>query len=134
MARGICKDDYLADDLVSEMYLKLSTVNKEVNEAYVYYTIKSLYVVYLKDEKRYCDIGHAGTSVDQEPETPSQSIELPDTLTWVEKQILLLRTERSGRDIEKQYHINFQKVHRIEKRAKQKLEQWAKTYVEPVTL
>lgn len=136
MAREICGDNYLADDLVSEMYLKLAELgNKEFNNHYVYLTIKHRYMDHLKEERHYAGLEHASNACAQENEpTQYENIALPDTLTWVEKQILLLRTEKSGRDIEEQYHINYQKVHRIEKRAKQKLEEWAKQYAVPATL
>lgn len=132
MARTICKDNYLADDLVSEMYIRLSNHDKEVNDFYVYLTIKHRYMDHMKEEKQYASIESA-TDISAEEEEILLSIELPDCITWVEKQILLLRQEKSGREIEKQYHINFQKVHRIEKKAKEKLEVWARTLQEPVT-
>lgn len=128
MARGICKDAYLADDLVSDMYIKLSAYDKEVNDYYVFYTIKHLYINWLRQENKFTGIENAAfITVDDEVKKYIPDY-IPDCLTWVEKQILLLRQDKSGRDIEKQYHINFQKIHRIEKKAKEKLTEWAKSY------
>lgn len=127
MAKGICKDAYLADDLVSEMYLKFSEYDKdkEVNEFYVYYAIKHLYINHLRDEKKLnqTELSNCLVSVEEQNHI---DIELPDSVTWVEKQILLLRQEYSCREIAKQYHIQYKKVNRIELKAKEKLKEWAK--------
>lgn len=134
MARGICKDDYLADDLVSDMYLKLAAYNKDVNDYYVYYTIKHLFINHLREEKRFANIEAIENLPHDEAEMINPNRELPECLTWVEKQILLLRTEKSGRDIEKQYHINYQKVHRIENKAKAKVKAWVKSQEQAMLL
>lgn len=125
MATGICKDPYLADDLVSEMYLKLMDYNKEVNDYYVYFTIKHIFINWIRQENRFTDLDCVSTHVTDDDYKSHENAKLPDCLTWVEKQILILRQEQSSRDIEKQYRINYVKVHRIETKAKQKLTQWA---------
>ncbi len=122
-ARQICKDSYLSDDLVSEMYLKLSDCKKDINDWYVYFTIKHLYLDWIKKEKIFTDLTDNFVTLD---ETNRITIELPNTISWVEKQILILRQSMSCREIEKQYHINFLVVHRLEKKAKSKLTEWAK--------
>lgn len=124
MARGICKDSYLADDLVSEMYLKLNDYNKDVNEYYVYFTIKHLFINWLREEGKYKAIDLAHDLQEEEKEIV-YNVKIPDCITWVEKQVLLLRQNQSHRDIERQYHINKDKVKRIEQKAKQKLTVWA---------
>ncbi len=123
MAKGICKDAYLADDLVSEMYLKFSDYDKEVNDYYVYFAIKHLYISYLRAEKKYTSIDYDYIETESKQQ---KELNLPDCITWVEKQILLLRQNASGREIGKKYHIHYTKVHRIEKEAKVKLTEWAK--------
>ena len=141
MARGLCKDNYLADDLVSEMYLKLSEyTDKDLNDYYVYYAIKHIYINQLRDNKKRStfemSLSHLQENdcIDIEAVELYKQIDFPDCLTWVEKQILLLRQNHSGRDIQKQYHINYVRVHRIEKQAKQKLSEWAKQLEGPATL
>lgn len=133
MANGICKDPVLAEDLVGDMYVKLSEYDKEVNDPYVYYAIKHLFIDHVRAAKKtaelHAHLQYEGMMYSTEPETQPElhnEIIFPDCLTWVEKQILLLRQTKSGRDIEKQYHINYQKVHRIENRAKEKLTAWVK--------
>lgn len=122
MAKGICKDAYLADDLVSEMYLKFKDYKKEINEYYIYFAIKHIYYNYLKYEKRYVSLSD---NFDLQIEVEIKNdLEIPDCITWVEKQILLLRQNNSGRDIGNQYHIHWRKVHRIEEKAKEKINLW----------
>lgn len=125
MARGICKDAYLADDLVSEMYLKLSEYDKELNDFYVYFAIKHIFIDWLRSEKKLNQTDlQDNLIIFEELENERINIDIPNCVTWVEKQILLLRQEYSCREIAEQYHIHFLKVHRIEKEAKQKLKQW----------
>lgn len=125
MAKGICKDAYLADDLVSEMYLKFSEYDKEVNEFYVYFAIKHLYIDWIRSEKKRGEIELNDNYVTFDKEERI-TIELPNCITWVEKQILILRQQFSCREIEKKYHIQYKKVNRIELKAKEKLKEWAK--------
>jgi len=128
MAKSICKDAYLADDLVSEMYLKFSEYDKdkEVNEFYVYFAIKHLWIHWMNNEKKY----HSESIEDLDllifdEESKIHNAEIPKVINWVEKQILLLRQNKSGREIARQYNINYGKVYRIEKEATIKLKAWA---------
>jgi DNA-directed RNA polymerase specialized sigma24 family protein len=123
MAKGICKDVYLADDLVSEMYLKLHNETKELNEFYIYFTIKHLFINHIRNEKKYADEIYIKDGIDID-DNKLMNAEIPNCITWVEKQILLLRQESSGRTIGKKYNIHYTKVHRIEKEAKEKLKKW----------
>jgi len=148
MAKSICKDAYLADDLVSEMYLKVSDYDKELNDYYIYFTIKHLYINHIREEEKFSSIeffidnsenegwddnrgtywskirsGLANSVIDFE-ENDTIQLELPNCITWVEKQILLLRQNHSCRDISKQYQINKDKINRIERDAKLKIKIW----------
>lgn len=138
IALTICKDRSTAEDLVSEMYLKLLENNlledkESINSSYIRKTLNSIYLNQLKvkekvrdSEKGYYEQA-TSTGADFEYfDVTKKDAELPNCLTWVEKQVLILRQTKSGRDIEKQYHINYQKVHRIENQAKAKLEEWAR--------
>lgn len=127
MAKGICKDAYLADDLVSEMYIKFSEYDKdkEVNDYYVYFAIKHLYINYLRDEKKFQMVELHENIMDIEvTDVIHLDIKECKDLTWVDREILLKRTEMSGREIGNKYHLNYQSVHRIENKAKEKLKIW----------
>ncbi len=139
MARGICQDAYVADDLVSEMYIKLHGIaergkNTVFNDPYVYHTMKHIYINdYIRVKGQFADLDENAPIADPEDEPRKYAeMEIPDCISWVEKQILLLRQEISGREIERIYQINFQKVHRMEKKAKEKLEQWAREFMTPI--
>lgn len=132
-ATYISKDAELAHDLVGDMYVKLAGYDKEVNDSYVYYAIKHLWVDHTRREKKRAILekevryfNDVYETVSEETESIIPDLPLPDCLSWVEKQILLMRQTRSGRDIGRQFHLNYQLVHRIEKRAKEKLTQWAR--------
>lgn len=124
MAFDICKDAYLADDLVSEMYIKLSGYDKPLNNHYIYFTIKHLHINWLREEKRSncTELTDNLTHFEEDSEQPSHI--MPPCLSWVERQILILRQQYSGRDIAAKYHMNYQKVHRIENEAKRKAKEW----------
>jgi len=126
MAKGICKDSYLADDLVSEMYLKLSDYDSStlLNNKYIHKTLTTLHIDHLRIESKYKDISDRFT---EELKEEVEDYKLPNCITWVEKQILLLRQNHSCRDISKQYQIDFNKINRIERKAKLKIEEYLKT-------
>lgn len=48
IAYQICKDKDYANDLVQDMYLKLYNSDKKVNESYIYFVLRSIFL----DEKR----------------------------------------------------------------------------------
>jgi RNA polymerase sigma factor (sigma-70 family) len=120
MARGICKDNFLADDIVSEMYLKLKDYDKELNDFYIYVTLKSVWLDWIKRESnlRHSEL-HDNINIDEVEK--DLIYEVPDYLTWVEKQILTLRYDKTAKEIEKQYHINQRTVFRIQQKAKEKI-------------
>lgn len=120
MARGICKDSFLADDIVSEMYLKLKDYDKELNDFYIYVTLKSCYIDWIRIENRLpkCELID---NIIQEEEIQESIYKVPNCLTWTEKQILTLRYDKSLRDIEKQFKISHMTISRIERKAKDKL-------------
>jgi len=52
MAFHICKSKELADDIVQDMYIKFSNYNKVLNEYYVFFALKSIFLDYLRKEKK----------------------------------------------------------------------------------
>ncbi len=139
-AKSICKDADMACDLVGEMYLRLIDKNilevkGQVTSGYIYAIIKNLYFNHRKKEAKVKE-GEAGyfysnstTVPEYDMSEPEQNKEIPDILTFSERQILLLRQDNSLREIEEQYHINRQQVWRKEKIALKKLNEWQKKSV-----
>lgn len=124
MAYGICKDTELAKDIVQDMYIKVSDIQKELNDYYIYYILRSIFIDITRKEKKRlkAETNYNYINIEQEQEEQKQVPK--NVLTWVEEQILIHRYDKSCRDIEKQFNINFLKVHRIEKTAKQKIKEW----------
>lgn len=133
MALSICRDPFTADDLVSEMYLKLANKQEEINKWYVYSTLRSIFIDQYHDnnkrkasEKSYFDLNSDNRPDFENFDEVAKEYKIRDCISWKEEQILLHRQTKSCRDIHKQYQIHYLKVHRIEKEAKKKLEEWAK--------
>jgi hypothetical protein len=49
VALHICNNKDLADDIVQDMYLKLHKSNQELKDSYVYFTMKSIFLDYVKE-------------------------------------------------------------------------------------
>lgn len=120
IALHICKDEYLAQDLVQEMYLKLHKYppKKEINNFYIYVTIKHIYYDHLKDEQQYTDINER---ILTQPEDNTQQAyhhildrldEELDNLHWYDRQLILKRQEKSPRVIQMETKINHRHIYR----------------------
>lgn len=51
MAYQICGDKNTADDLVQDMYLKFANYDKELNDYYIFFAIRSIYLDSIKKRK-----------------------------------------------------------------------------------
>lgn len=54
MALQICKDRDTATDLVQEMYLKLYDCKKQINNGYIYFTIKNIWINTITRKQEFC--------------------------------------------------------------------------------
>jgi DNA-directed RNA polymerase specialized sigma24 family protein len=114
----------VGDEVVQEMYLKLLDVCKELNDFYVILTIRSVYIDYLRENKRIKLV-----------ELPmyihnDEAFELDDEESWIlnnlthtEKVLLTLNQVKSLRKIEKELNINYGLVYRIIKDVKDRSKQ-----------
>jgi DNA-directed RNA polymerase specialized sigma24 family protein len=103
MAFSICKCHTLADDLVHDMYLKLSEYNKPVNDYYVYYAIKHIYLSYIKNNKEVPLNALYFTKDNSDIELLELRKEIDQALnkmTLFEREILLHTHEKSLRECE----------------------------------
>jgi len=142
----ICRDKMLADDIVQEMYIKLSTIDKQINDFYVILTMKSIYINYIKNEKKfshdqYSEIKrirqlddeenydayqifdeHMTISFeDKEFEIRDEYLNVIKQLTWVEKGYLEMNIEMSLREMAIELNTNYAYIHRTIKNAKDRL-------------
>jgi hypothetical protein len=52
MAFHFCKSKELADDIVQDMYLKFANYNKPINDHYIFFALKTIFLDYLRIDKR----------------------------------------------------------------------------------
>jgi DNA-directed RNA polymerase specialized sigma24 family protein len=129
IAFNICKNKFLADEIVQEMYLRFHRNPKdEVNDYYVALVLKSVYLNMLK-EKTNASINSfhyiEDNSNDFEPNDKEQAIlDEIENLTWTQKELLAEVYDRSYREIESIYNINYGYSYLQVKKAKDKV--WQK--------
>jgi RNA polymerase sigma factor (sigma-70 family) len=125
IAFNICKDRYLADDLVNEMYLKLHDCKKQINDFFVIIVIRNIFL----DLKRKKGTLHLYDFYNLESDVNEFEVDDIDKiildayneLTFSERELILLANEMSLRDIEKEFNINYGFVYRKVKFAKEKI-------------
>ena len=121
IALTICKDKYLADDLVQDMYLKLADNKKQINDFYVIITIRNLFIDYCRESKRFIDITEStGTTFDNEGLTDEEQniINIANKLDFWKLELLDMSQEHSLRDLEERYNINYGFIYRTIKESK----------------
>jgi RNA polymerase sigma factor (sigma-70 family) len=126
IAFNICKDRYLADDLVNEMYLKLYDCKKQINDFFVIIVIRNIFLD-LKRKKGtlHLDDFYNLESNDNEFEVDDIDkiiLDAYNELTFSERELIILTSEMSLRDIEKEFNINYGFVYRKVKFAKEKIQ------------
>jgi hypothetical protein len=104
------------------MYLKLSNLDKDINNGYVYRTLKSVYIDWLRANKPLDEIPTELAAPEQQ--LYGEEVVMPSTLSWLEVQIITLRQDHSLRKIATAYGMNYLKVYRAEKQARKKVELW----------
>ena len=120
IAYSICKDKMLADDLVSEMYLKLCDCKKNINDFYVIVTIKNIFLQDLRNKKT--------TSIDLYPNITDEDRidfddleqEVLDNIYWVAREYIHLNETMSLREIGKQLNTCHVFIHSVIKKEKEK--------------
>lgn len=133
LAYRICGNYDHAQDLVQEMYIKLSNYER-VNEALVAITIKNLWLDLLKKKKREVSIERFYSLPDN-----NKIFELDDeqniylqrfnNLSMTQQELILESFDKSTRQIGREFNINYCYVHRqIHKGLKKILKEDYKKY------
>ena len=110
MAFSLCKNKQEADDLVQDMYLKLSEVKKEITDYYVFLTIKHLF---FNSRRTLSDISiddvlHLDVSEDDGvTEMRIWMNNQLDRLPMFKMEILLITHEKSLRECEEELGISY---------------------------
>ena len=126
IAYKICRDRSISDEVTQEMYMRFLRNPKEsVNDYYVALVIKSVYLNMLKTDK-HISINEfhyiEDKQTDFEPNDEEYNIlELIDGLSWTQKELLSEVYDRSYREIQDIYNINYGYIYKQVKNAKDEI-------------
>lgn len=118
-ATKICKDKYIADDVVSDMYLKMHRFEKEVSDSYIYLVLRSCFLDLIKKEKNRRQV-----SFEEVADIPIEEVdlrEIPKNLSPFEMQILMMRADFKMKDVVEASGLSRSTIYRIEFKAKNKI-------------
>jgi DNA-directed RNA polymerase specialized sigma24 family protein len=128
MAFHICKSHDTADDIVQDMYLKFANYDKKVNDFYIYFAIKSIWLDKLKDKKTKTVelIDNCNTFADtydfELDEIKEITLKKVKQLPFFERELLKVTTqEMSQRELSRQTGINLLVIQKTVKKTKQEL-------------
>lgn len=121
MAFQICKSKDLADELVQNMYIKLSERTIQVSDGYIFVTLRSLFYDSLKNNDILIDDFSKFEVQDEEYCEGIDYDELSKDLTWYERTMFEQSTLIGQRELARQTGIHIQTIHRINKMVKTKL-------------
>lgn len=107
----------LADDLVSEMYLKLFDCKKEINDFYVIRTIRNLFLDYIKSKNNVSIDNFYNLAENNNAFEPTDYelsiIQDCEKLPYLQNGLLKESYDLSVRQISEKYqHINYGLIHR----------------------
>lgn len=121
MAFQICKCKDLADELVQNMYIKLSERTIPVSDGYIFVTLRSLFYDSLKNNDILIDDFSKFEVEDEQYIEGIAYSELSKDLTWYERTMFELSTLHGQRELSRQTGIHIQTIHRVNKMVKLKL-------------
>jgi DNA-directed RNA polymerase specialized sigma24 family protein len=121
MALQICKSKDVADELVQNMYIKLSERTISVTDGYIFVTLRSLFYDSLKNNDILIDDFSNFEVEDEEYNEGIDYDELSKDLTWYERTMFEQSTLIGQRELSRQTGIHIQTIHRINKMVKTKL-------------
>jgi DNA-directed RNA polymerase specialized sigma24 family protein len=128
MAFHICKSHDTADDIVQDMYLKFANYDKKVNDFYIYFAIKSIWLDKLKDKKTKTVelIDNCNTFADtydfELDEIKEITLKKVKQLPFFERELLKVTTqEMSQRELSRQTGINLLVIQKTVKKTKEQI-------------
>ena len=137
MAFHICKSHDTADDIVQDMYLKFANYDKKVNDFYIYFAIKSIWLDKLKDKKTKTVelIDNCNTFADtydfELDEIKEITLKKVKQLPFFERELLKVTTqEMSQRELSRQTGINLLVIQKTVKKTKEEIWQDVKRLLE----
>lgn len=130
MALQICKDKDKADDIVQEMYLKFLNYNKKINDYYVFFALRDLFLDtkikrYTKNKISFVELPNDlqnDESYNFELEEQKQKVlDNVNKLPYFERELLLVTQKISQRELSRQTDIPFRTINKTIKETKIKL-------------
>ena len=128
MAFHICKSHDTADDIVQDMYLKFANYDKKVNDFYIYFAIKSIWLDRLKDKKTKTVelLDNFNTFADtydfELDEIKEITLKKVKQLPFFERELLKVTTqEMSQRELSRQTGINLLVIQKTVKKTKEQI-------------
>ena len=125
MAFHICKSKDIADDIVQDMYIKFSNYNKVLNDYYVFFAIKSIFLDYLRKEKTKVELNENLCNFDEydfeQDKIKELALEKVKQLPYFEKELLTVTQEISQRKLARETDISFIVINQTIKKTKQQL-------------
>jgi DNA-directed RNA polymerase specialized sigma24 family protein len=124
-----------AEDVVQEAYIKVMKLNKEVNEAYFYYTLRSLTMDLHSKKVVKCEITRdieymlrEDDSNELAEELAQPYLEFIETWNWYDKKMFLLWVNNniSIRKLSRETKISFKSVYNTIRKCKERIKQWQK--------
>jgi DNA-directed RNA polymerase specialized sigma24 family protein len=110
VAFSICKDRSLTDDLVQDMYLKAVKYNKPLNDAYIYFIIKSLFLDHCRKKRKNVSLEDLhflkdDISTFEIDDSELEIINRYKKLDWKQQQLIEESYYNSLRQIEKNFPL-----------------------------
>lgn len=122
-----------AEDVVQEAYIKVMKLNKEINEAYFYYTLRSLTmdlhskkVIKVEITKDIEYLIKEDDSNELAEELAQPYIEFIETWDWYDKKLFMLwiNNRISIRKLSRETNIGFKSVYTTIKKCQKRLIEW----------
>ncbi len=134
IAKQICNNPIDAEDIVQDMYLKLHSINKEINDSYIRMIIRNLVYDLTKKKSKFVSIDSGNkdyTKILESKEdiktnlTSKQEIILKkvNRLNEKDKELIIDSSNMSIRDVAEKHNLCYVYVFRELKRIKNKLKE-----------
>jgi DNA-directed RNA polymerase specialized sigma24 family protein len=131
MALFFCKNKEDADDLVQDMYLKFAKYNKTLNDNYIFFALKHLFIEKKRKESKCIEISIDDLSNFKQLQNEycldadylnEITLNKVDKLPYFERELLKITTQEiSQRELSRQTNINLRVIQSTVKNTKIKL-------------
>jgi len=126
IAFKICKDKALADDLVQDMYIKVSKIEKDIDDYYIISIIRNLFLDICRSNKNNINIDDvynltSDTDTFELTDYEHTIIERANNLKWWQSKLILENYDKSLREIAEEFNINYGFIHRELKKARKEI-------------